>query len=58
MNCFDHNKRERCPTVCNRGCFCKDGYRRQYSTQRCVLPEDCNNNSNGIVRDQTLIEFA
>ncbi|KAI2797667.1 hypothetical protein BLOT_014201 [Blomia tropicalis] len=39
-NCFDENKRQMCPTICHRGCFCNEGYRRD-SAGHCVLPDDC-----------------
>lgn len=39
-NCFDDNKRQMCPTICHRGCFCKDGFKRE-SSGRCVLPAEC-----------------
>nr|XP_027203567.1 zonadhesin-like isoform X2 [Dermatophagoides pteronyssinus] len=57
IHCSDENKRETCPTVCNRGCFCKDGYRRHANTLQCVLPEECGKKSNDNY-GRTIVEFA
>ena len=47
-NCFDESKRHMCPTLCKRGCFCNDGYRRD-NAGNCVLPDDCKHWSGGHV---------
>ncbi|CAG2172867.1 unnamed protein product [Oppiella nova] len=39
--CFDETKRQFCPTICLRGCFCNEGYVRDSHNQKCVLSTDC-----------------
>ncbi|XP_054161599.1 zonadhesin-like [Oppia nitens] len=39
--CFDETKRQFCPTICLRGCFCNEGYVRDSHNHRCVLQKDC-----------------
>lgn len=41
LQCHSNLSRKKCRTICERGCFCKDGYFRDSYTGNCVLKKDC-----------------